>query len=117
MTSSKTFILNDRMLKIDLSSLERTCNAVNFKLSQQIQRLLTRLLMIHYTGKLHVIDSNHVELSIPDPELLQEDGPKELSSKHLYINLSKFAMFIAAQVLPFSTSVSGANERYNFIAF
>lgn len=90
-TSSKTFILNDRMLKIDLSSLERTCNAVNFKLSQQIQRLLTRLLMIHYTGKLHVIDSNHVELSIPDPELLQEDGPKELSSKHLYINLSKFA--------------------------
>lgn len=91
MAKSSSFILDDRTLKIDLSSLETTCSSFNFKLSKQIQLLVTRLLRVHYTGRLHVIDNNHLELSIPDPELLQEDGPKELASKHLYINLSKFA--------------------------
>lgn len=91
MSTAKTYILDDRLLKIDLSALEKTCTALNFKLSQQIQRLVTRLLTVHFTGKLHVIDHNHLELSLPDPELLQEDGPKELMSKHLYVNLSKFA--------------------------
>ena len=74
MSTAKTYILDDRLLKIDLSALEKTCTALNFKLSQQIQRLVTRLLTVHFTGKLHVIDHNHLELSLPDPELLQEES-------------------------------------------
>lgn len=87
----KTYLIGDRFLKIDLSRLDNIGNLKDSNvLSERLKHVITRLLSIHFTGKLHLVDSNHIELSLPDPELLQIDGPKELYSKHLYVNLSKY---------------------------
>ena len=75
---------------IDLSGLERSCEAVGIYLNHDQQIMITKLLQIHFTGKLHISGaSRDIELSIPDPELLINDGPKELYSKHLYVNITK----------------------------
>lgn len=60
-------------------------------LAEPIRILILRLLSVHYVGTLHVnkVQGGSIELSIPDPDLLKEDGPKELNSRHLYINLTK----------------------------
>lgn len=77
-------------VKIDLSGLEQTCQGLNINLTQEAKILITRLINIHFTGQLHLSrSSDDIELSIPDPELLKLDGPKELYSKHLYVNISK----------------------------
>ena len=77
-------------IKVDLSGLEKTCSGLNINLTQEAKVLITRLINIHFTGQLHLSrSSDDIELSIPDPELLKLDGPKELYSKHLYVNISK----------------------------
>ena len=66
------------------------------KLPKDVKVLIGRLLSVHYTGTLHKHPSlvnpgeEEIELSIPDPELLKHDGPKELRSQHLYVNLTKY---------------------------
>ena len=76
---------------IDLKRLDRALSSKNIKLKDEYARLITHLLSIHETGMLHYsVSTNSFELRIPDPYLLVEDGAKELYSKHLYINLTKF---------------------------
>jgi hypothetical protein len=77
-------------IPIDLDGLERSCEAMNIYLTKEQQVMITRLLQKHFTGKLHISRSSQdIELSIPDPNLLVIDGPKELYSKHLYVNITK----------------------------
>lgn len=76
---------------IDLKLLDRALSSKNVKLKPEYQKLITQLLRVHETGMLHYsVASNSFELRIPDPNLLIEDGFKELSSKHLYVNLTKY---------------------------
>lgn len=83
-------LLNPNTILINLDKLERSCETMNIYLSREQQMMITRLLAIHFTGKLHISRSSQdIELSIPDPELLIKDGPKELYSRHLYVNISK----------------------------
>lgn len=83
-------LLPDSAIKLDLSKLERSCAAAGVKLDKKLEKLINRFLHVHFTAKLHVSKLGGVEISIPDPELLRDDGPKELYSKHLYVNLSKY---------------------------
>ena len=76
---------------IDLNLLERALSSRDVELRPKYARLITQLLKVHETGMLHYsVSSNSFELRIPDPNLLIEDGFKELNSKHLYINLTKY---------------------------
>lgn len=85
-----TYIIDDRLIQIDLSALENVNSTTSIELNKDLALIITKLLRAHFTGCLHNVGSGHLELSIPDPELLQVDGPKELYSKHLYVNLTKF---------------------------
>lgn len=75
---------------IDLTNLETACIAKNIALPDKYKSLITILLKTHFVGKLSVKPNGDIELAIPDPVLLHNDGPKELSSKHLYVNLTKY---------------------------
>lgn len=77
--------------KIDLSGLETLASArsMDSDLKDCYKMLITRFLRIHGTGKLQCY-KNGFELSIPSPEMLVENGPRELSSKHLYVNLTLY---------------------------
>ena len=76
---------------IDLKLLDRALSSKDIQLKPQYSTLITQLLKVHETGMLHYsIATSSFELRIPDPNLLIEDGPKELFSKHLYINLTKY---------------------------
>ena len=76
---------------IDLSLFDRALSSKNISLKPQYERLISHLLKIHETGILHYsIATKSFELRIPDPILLKEDGFKELFSKHLYVNLTKY---------------------------
>ena len=80
--------------KNDTSVVLQNCETAD-RLPNNIKVLIARLLSVHYVGTLHTHKSAtssvpDVELSIPDPELLKTDGPKELRSQHLYVNLSKY---------------------------
>ena len=72
-------------------------NELAERLPKTIKVLIGRLLAIHYTGTLHKHPSStkpgedEIELTIPDPDLLKSDGPKELRSQHLYVNLTKYS--------------------------
>ena len=76
--------------KIDLSRLETACAARHIELPKSYKSLITRLLTVHFVGKLSVKPNGDIELAIPDPTLLCNDGPKEINSKHLYVNLTKY---------------------------
>lgn len=80
---------NEDCKKIDLSRLETMTSAMPYDLSYSYKKIICDLLSIHRTGKLHYF-KNGFELSIPDPKLLRIDGPKELFSKHLYVNLTMY---------------------------
>lgn len=76
---------------IDVSSLDTTVALKSTNLSNDYKSLITKLLQIHGTGMLHFSPTTKsYELRIPDPILLNNDGPKELFSRHLYINLTKY---------------------------
>lgn len=77
--------------KIDLSLLQKALSAKTVELQPKYAKLITQLLKVHETGMLHYsVSSNSFELRLPDPCLLIEDGFKELNSKHLYVNLTKY---------------------------
>lgn len=77
--------------QIDLSALEQTLATKSMVLKNKYKVLITKLLQVHGTGMLHFsLATQCYELRIPDPILLKNDGPKELFSKHLYINLTKY---------------------------
>lgn len=77
--------------RIDLSLLQKTLSAKSIELQPKYAKLITQLLKVHETGMLHYsVSSNSFELRLPDPCLLIEDGFKELNSKHLYVNLTKY---------------------------
>lgn len=76
---------------VDLSTLDTTVALRSTNLNKDYQNLISKLLQIHGTGMLHYSPStSSYELRIPDPILLNNDGPKELFSRHLYINLTKY---------------------------
>lgn len=58
-------------------------------LPQQVKTLANKLSRIHGPVKI-ARESSGLHIYIPDPELLEEDGAKELSSKHLAINADKY---------------------------
>lgn len=60
-------------------------------LSAEQKKLVNSLVRIHGGGVLRrSAKTDELELQIPDPGLLEEDGDKELFSKHLYVNIDKF---------------------------
>ena len=62
----------------------------NIVIHRDILRVIKKLFQIHFTGNIHKKSNGDIELSIPDPDLLKKDGPKEIVSKHLYVNISKY---------------------------
>lgn len=70
--------------------LSNETSAKNLVIPDKFKPLINRLLLIHGCGSLHYSQNRCIELRLPDPLLLKEDGPKELLSKHLYVNLTKF---------------------------
>ena len=77
--------------KIDLKLLEKALSAKSVTLQDDYKRVITALLKVHELGMLHYsVATNSFELRIPDPILLHQDGIKELNSKHLYINITKY---------------------------
>lgn len=73
----------------DISSLDTTAAINKLDLPLSYKELIAHIIEIHSFAKLSYIASKDAfELQIPDPNLLEIDGAKELFSKHLYINLT-----------------------------
>ena len=61
----------------------------NFSLTEDQRRFVNRMVALHGGGLLFRSKSGTIELQIADPRLLEQDGDKELASRHLYINVDK----------------------------
>ena len=62
----------------------------DFQLSEPQRRLVNKLVAIHGGGVLFRSKKrNNVELQIATPHLLETDGDKELTSRHLFVNIEK----------------------------
>lgn len=61
-----------------------------FGLNTEERQLVNRLVFIHGGGVLRRKQgAEEVELQVADPFLLEDDGDKELLSRHLYVNITK----------------------------
>ena len=62
-------------------------------LPESYRKLINALVEVHGGGqvikKRSGKDVGSIELRLPDPELLKEDGDKELFSQHLFVNITK----------------------------
>lgn len=54
------------------------------------RKVVNLLLKIHGPCSLQRKYDDTIEVRLPDPELLEQDGDKELYSRHLYVNVSKY---------------------------
>lgn len=71
-------------------TLSSESSAKHLNIPDKFKPLINKLLLIHGCGSIHFSQEKCIELRLPDPLLLKEDGPKELISKHLYVNLTKY---------------------------
>ena len=54
------------------------------------RELVTRFVQLHGHCTLQRKPDNTIEVRMADPELLETDGDKELTSRHLYVNVTKY---------------------------
>lgn len=73
-----------------LTEKQRTAHFDQFGLNTVERGLVTRLMRLHGHCTLHRKADGSVEVRMADPDLLEEDGDKELTSRHLYVNVTKY---------------------------
>ncbi|WP_309383719.1 hypothetical protein [Cerasicoccus frondis] len=61
-----------------------------FALNTVEREVVSRLVALHGECALQRKPDGTVEVRMADPEMLEQDGDKELSSRHLYVNVSKY---------------------------